>query len=289
MKRVFVSLLVLIAMDGFGQSNDANPLGKVSISSPNAAALGKYGDYTVGYQTGTPQISIPIFTVQEGGLSLPVSLSYHASGLKVMEPASSVGAGWSLNAGGVITRTVKGNVDERGFGAVSNQTHGHFSDYGYNEYLFIDGVAGCGATIPGNKTAEDARFSDGKKDGEPDIFTFNFNGYSGKFFFNDDRTPILVPEQDLRIETNVTTSPSAITTFIITTPDGIKYYFGQNQTPGNGGVDAVEITSSCDATVGPSYGSAYSSWYLVKVESPDNLFSISLKYDEEKYSSYTIS
>ncbi|MBL7747095.1 MAG: hypothetical protein JNM19_06680, partial [Chitinophagaceae bacterium] len=47
--------------------------------------------------------------------------------------------------------------------------------------------------------------------------------------------------------------------------------------------------SSCDATVGPSYGSAYSSWYLVKVESPDNLFSISLKYDEEKYSSYTIS
>ncbi|MBL7731277.1 MAG: hypothetical protein JNM88_08875, partial [Chitinophagaceae bacterium] len=290
MKRVFVPLmLLLLALRGIGQSNDANPLGKVSISSPNAAALGKYGDYSVGYQTGTPQISIPLYTVQDGPLSLPVSLSYHASGLRVMEQSSSTGAGWSLNAGGVITRTVKGNVDERGFGAVSNQTHGHFSDYGYNEYLFIDGVAGCGATTPGNKVAEDARFSESKKDGEPDIFTFNFGGYSGKFFFNDDRTPILVPEQDLRIETNVTTSPSAITTFIITTPDGTKYYFGQNQTPGNGGVDAVEITSSCDATVGPSYGSAYSSWYLVKVESADNLFSISLKYDEEKYSSYTIS
>ncbi|MEQ1676217.1 MAG: hypothetical protein ABL876_05940 [Chitinophagaceae bacterium] len=275
----------------FSQSGNENPLGKVSISSPNAAALGKYGDYTVGYQTGTPQISIPIYTVKDGPISLPVSLSYHASGLKVMEPASSVGAGWSLNAGGVITRTVRGNVDERGFGAISNQTHGHLSDYGYNSYAFIDATPeyGCDLTTPGNKIPDDARFSDGKKDGEPDLFTFNFGGYSGKFFFNDDRTPVIVPEQDLKIETNPIVSPYTITTFIITTPDGVKYYFGQNQTPGNGGVDAVEVTSSCDAQVGLNYGSAYSSWYLVKVVSPDNLFSISLKYEEEKYSSYTIS
>jgi hypothetical protein len=294
MKKVFIFSIALffisvVCPDAISQNSSANPLGKVNISSPNAAALGKYGDYTVSYQSGTPQISIPLYTVNEGSLSLPVSLSYHASGLRVMESASSVGAGWSLNAGGVITRAVKGNVDERGFGALTTQTHGHLSDYGYNEYLFVNGPTGCGATTPGNMVSDDANISNGTKDGEPDIFTFNFNGYSGKFFFNDDRTPVIVPEQDLKIETNPIVSPYTITTFIITTPDGVKYYFGQNQTPGNGGVDAVEVTSSCDATVGASYGSAYSSWYLVKVVSPDNLFSISLKYDEEKYSSYTVS
>lgn len=143
--------------------------------------------------------------------------------------------------------------------------------------------------MPGNLLADDARFDDGKKDGEPDLFTFNFNGYSGKFFFNDDRVPVIVPEQDLKIETNSTSAPSAILGFTITIADGTKYFFGQNQTPTNGGVDARELTGSCEAYEGLSYGTAYSSWYLVKITSPDNLFSISLKYDEEKYSSYTIS
>lgn len=287
---IVTCILSLVFSAGIkGQSLNANPVNKVSISSPNAAALGKYGDYTVGYQSGTPNISIPLYTVSEGPLSLQVGLSYHASGVKVMESASWVGTGWSLNAGGMITRTVKGNVDERGFGNSSTQTHGHFSDNGYNNYLFTVNGAGCGITSPGNMQADDANFLNGKRDGEPDIFTFNFSGYSGKFFFNDDRTPVIVPEQDLKIEPIVQPNSYPIIGFIITTPDGTKYYFGKNQTPGNGGVDATEITNSYDSEANLSYGGAYSSWFLVKVVSADGLFSISLKYDQENYSSYTIS
>jgi hypothetical protein len=288
-------IVFLLPKMAISQNGADNPLTKVSIASPGAAAIAKYGDYQVGHQTGTPQISIPIYTLKEGPLSFPVSLSYHASGLKVQEAASSVGAGWSLSAGGVITRTVRGNVDERGFGAVSTQTHGHLSDMGYNNYLFtiqaphLCTSIGNAATEPNDMNPEDGEFTNGKRDGEPDLFTFNFNGYAGKFFFNDDRTPVLVPEQDLKIETNPLVAPFVLSTFIITTPDGVKYYFGQNQSNGNGGVNAVEVTGSCDANVGLSFGSAYSSWYLVKIVSPDNLFSISLKYDAEKYSSYTIS
>jgi len=59
--------------------------------TPNAASLGKYVDIPVGYHTGVPNISIPIYTVQEGELSLPISLSYHSSGIKVNEVASWVG------------------------------------------------------------------------------------------------------------------------------------------------------------------------------------------------------
>lgn len=127
MKHSFVVLFLFIYFQTFLSNVVAQntTMGSVSISSPNAAALGKYVDNKVSYQTGTPQIEIPIYTLKEGPLSIPVGLSYHASGLKVMESASLVGAGWSINAGGVITRTVRGNVDEKGLSGTNSQTNGH--------------------------------------------------------------------------------------------------------------------------------------------------------------------
>src|SRR6186713_262385 len=50
--------------------------------APNAASLGKFGDIPVGYYTGTPNISVPIYDLKSSRLSLPISLSYHASGVK---------------------------------------------------------------------------------------------------------------------------------------------------------------------------------------------------------------
>ena len=83
-----------------------------AIPAPNAAALAKYGDVPVSYFTGVPDISIPIHTLNEGPLNLLISLSYHAGGTKPVEMASWVGMGWSLNAGGLISRTVQGIPDE---------------------------------------------------------------------------------------------------------------------------------------------------------------------------------
>ncbi len=188
---VLVSVLGMTAGLNFRviAQDSANAMGIVSIASPTAASLGKYGDIPVSYHTGIPQIAIPFYTVKAGPLSLPIGLSYHASGLKVMEPASWVGAGWSLDAGGVITRTVVGQPDERGTNVGASEINGHFSDYGFSNYVDITG-----------STQEDwLGFAAGRKDGQPDLFFFNFGGYSGKFFFRDDRTPILVPQQDLKI------------------------------------------------------------------------------------------
>src|SRR5688572_27352866 len=113
-------LTLLIGSSSNLKGQDFKLPNKTAIASPTAASLGKYGDIPVGYHTGLPSISIPIHTVAEGPLQLPISLSYHAGGLKVMEAASFVGAGWSLNAGGVITRSVNGAPDDRGFGATSH-------------------------------------------------------------------------------------------------------------------------------------------------------------------------
>src|SRR5258708_3370696 len=111
-----------------------NTIGTVTIASPTAASLGKFGDIPVSYHTGVPAIDVPIYTIQAGPLKLPIGLSYHASGLKVMEPAGWVGAGWALNAGGVITRTVQGQPDELGVNS-GNQGDGHFTNYRFNRYL----------------------------------------------------------------------------------------------------------------------------------------------------------
>src|SRR4051812_19271228 len=76
--------------------------------SPEASALGKYGDIQVSLATGIPNISIPFFDINTNDFSLKLNLSYHASGIKVEEIAPSTGLGWSLNAGGVITRVIRG-------------------------------------------------------------------------------------------------------------------------------------------------------------------------------------
>ena len=61
------------------------------MPSANAASLGKYGDIPVSYNSGVPNVGIPITTIQDGPLSLPISLSYHAGGVRVGELASWVG------------------------------------------------------------------------------------------------------------------------------------------------------------------------------------------------------
>lgn len=280
------------------QSNTT--IGTVSIASPTAASLGKYGDIPVSYHTGIPDIDIPIYTIRVGPIEMPISLSYHASGLKVQEEASWVGAGWALNAGGVISRTVVGAPDDRGLNSAYTQK-GHFSDYGYSSYLFGVGPASCGGSDPNacpvgrsgmpttNYPPQDSYIQSGVFDGEPDLYFFNFNGHIGKFYFNDDRTPIIEPEQDLQITPIYTgTDWRGMTGFIITTPDGIQYHFGQNPVA-DGNPDAIEITY--DVTTQMSYNGqgAVSSWYLNRIVSADQQDTVQLTYQTESYSYYTYS
>lgn len=274
------------------------PLANVTISSPTAASLGKYADVPVEKHTGIPDITIPIYTIKEGSLQLPIDLSYHASGLKVMENASWVGAGWALNAGGVITRSVQGAPDDRGLNAAATD-YSHFWNYGYNNYLFELNGASCGngpfqCPVGAPRNADDIAIANGHKDGEPDLYFFNFAGYTGKFYFRDDRQPVLVPAQDLKItpiftESTTTVSYLGMEGFIVTTPDGTQYTFGKNpDTDGN--INAIEITSSINThTTTITNQGAISSWYLNKIVSADQEFSISLIYESDKSSYYTLS
>src|ERR1700761_947324 len=77
--------------------NDFISLANFTPPSPEAAALGRYGEIPVDLSSGIPSISVPVYEIKSRKLSLPISLSYHASGVKVEDIASSAGLGWVLN------------------------------------------------------------------------------------------------------------------------------------------------------------------------------------------------
>lgn len=273
MNRIVTFLCtILLAVTGIIKAQPVNNSIKDAVMPPpNAASLGKYGDIPVSYYSGVPNVGVPIYTVTDGPVSLPVSLSYHAGGLKVGEMASWCGIGWSMQAGGIISRTVQGKEDER--------AAGYFTT---GQSLLID-ANGCLV----NDTYNALNFQSGAADGEPDIFSFSVGGYSGKFFFEADKTNdgitnpkiILIPKQDLRIDYQLDGSFSNIArlkTFTMTTPDGTRYQFGNIDSDAN--LKGIELTRT-----NPSSSNMTSSWYLRKVSSADGQYNITLDYASEKY------
>ena len=177
--------------------------------APTPASLGKYGEIPVGYHTGVPDISIPIHSLSEGAISVPISLSYHASGIRTQETAGWVGLGWALNAGGVITRTVQGAPDE---GGNHNQQWGWYKNKGNPN--------------KGNTTCPPLNdIANGYSDSEPDMFSFNIGGYAGKFFYDADTIIRIVPQQDIVIQTT-TIGAQLFSGWILTDPQGTRYHFG---------------------------------------------------------------
>lgn len=212
--------------------------------SPDAAALGKYGQIPVDKSTGIPAISIPIYEIKTPRLTLPISLSYHASGIRVDEIASWVGMGWSLNAGGVITRSIMGAPDEWGNGFLS-QTVPSAASISYPvDSLYLQN------TIQGQM--------EGSADTQPDDFFYNFNGRAGAFVFGIDKKPVLTPYAALSIGFDAGTG------FQVLDENGDQYNFNTVET----------VQASYDNYI----AGIPSSWYLTSIISADRSDTIQLNY-----------
>lgn len=91
--------------------NLADEIIKPSVQSPDVAAFQKNNFLPTTKFTGRANISIPIYTIDYGGMKVPISISYNTSGVKVADMSSRVGLNWSLNAGGVVSRVIQGLDD----------------------------------------------------------------------------------------------------------------------------------------------------------------------------------
>ena len=169
-----IALCLSVSIQTLAQSNQPSNsngiLPNVIPASTEASSLGKFGEWPVSEYTGIPDISIPLYTVKAGNFQLPIKLSYHAGGVKVDEVSSWAGTGWSLAAGGCISRTVVGLADDwtNGLSQEDLQVGGNFLKGYYNlsdtnDYVFFRKVA------------------DQQADCEPDVYDLSIAGLSAKF------------------------------------------------------------------------------------------------------------
>ena len=148
-----------------------------SVPSPSAASLGQFGEVPVSFYTGLPVVEVPLYTLQEQGLSVPIALRYHASGFRPDQHPGLVGMGWALDAGGVISRSVNDQVDEDTW----NETCAQCSP-GY--YFAGKAVSNTNFTNLGNSERYNIINNGALLDSEPDEFSFSFGHYSGTFYWD---------------------------------------------------------------------------------------------------------
>ncbi|MEJ7769705.1 MAG: DUF5977 domain-containing protein [Chitinophagaceae bacterium] len=251
-KLVIVFLYLLFLLDTTAQNN-SDQLLKVVPPSPTVASLGKYGDVPVSLYTGIPNISIPLYEIKDGRLELPISLSYHAGGVKLEEIASPVGLSWTLNAGGVIGKNVRGLPDD--FGPWQPQPRNNS----------VVGIMESGNSDRIRQLVKDV--DKGDRDGEADLYYYNFNQFSGKFFYDQSGIIHTVPSKKLLIK-------PFENGWRITAEDGTVYTFNN-----------VEEVKSASCSGDQSNTSA---WFLTSIKSADGKREITFLYDKVSYTYETL-
>lgn len=181
----------------------------ITFQSPQAVAFSRYGEYPVSHATGVPQINIPLYEIQFKDIKLPISISYHASGIKVDDVATPVGLGWVLNSGGLITRRISGVADN------ASREKDVNSEKDFEDLIKV------------YTTANMWEYYFRHTDTQSDRYIYNFNGNSGVFRFASSNKEILtIPYAPLQIKK---TSKG----FTIIDTDGIIYSFEEDEITGS--------------------------------------------------------
>lgn len=178
--------------------------------------------------TGQPSITIPIWTISSGDISQTASLSYNANSAQQESP---FGAGWSLLAGGSISREVRTFPDDIGYLATT-QGWLYNNVSGVNIASDINSFVPTADTLAGVREAGEG--TDFTKingfnylvDTEPDIFNYSFGGMSGSFLIDNGLVIRTMPYQDIKIAINqLNSTDKRILGFTITSNTGFVYTF----------------------------------------------------------------
>ncbi|MFK8007117.1 MAG: hypothetical protein AB8H03_12120, partial [Saprospiraceae bacterium] len=299
---LFVSFLFSYAQDDGGDGFD--DFGQQSFQSqkivippaPNAASLGRFGEYGVSNYTGALNLSIPIYTLQGRGISHSVSLSYNGSGSRVKDVPSWTGLGWNLNAGGVITRSVRGGPD------LEDNYH---QKGGFNPVICSGGLGSefdCndngGLNLATHNQILD-EINTGLWDIKPDVYSLSVNGVSATFIIppNTTNNPLpVVMKEDNGLSIFPYQSGGNITYFEVKDQNGFIYIFDV--------IEETTIESSLDDTEGNNIfppATYNSSWYLSSIVSPttnerlefsykttNDPLPYELPYNYDEYDTYTV-
>lgn len=247
MKIIIAVLLLLFAIhNAHGQADwditTTQLLNNTTVPPPSVSGIAQVSDIPVSLYTGTPDISIPLHTINTGKISWPITLRYSGTGIRVNENSGNVGLGWTLSAEGAIIESVQGIRD--------NGTYASAGPSWTSDALLPNTAANFNLLY---------NLSIGAQDGLPDFYLYNFNGNSGKFFFANGLK--LLPQKNLDVTSYMDGGQPC---WKIVGQDGMQYYFAAREATLN----------RAPGSVGSSYD-----WLLTKVTDPNNTDSILFEYE----------
>lgn len=243
--------------------------------SISAGHILKYAHYPVLPSLGLTNIEIPLYTIQAGSLKMPITLTYHASGIKVDEISESVGLGWTLNAGGAVTKEIRGAIDEE----VSNHSIPEAETVSLDELSMI--IA---------KYGDDCW----------DKYYYTYPGGSGSFLVKilqqDDIRIIKTCNNDDKIEIDVTVYEltfepyglfKKINYFTVTDALGNKYEYRQKDDIRTILINRKETSEGIEDAILKNQDSETTAWLLTDITSPDGKDCINLAYEDKGLVAYT--
>ncbi|MCJ7936202.1 MAG: hypothetical protein MUW56_21865 [Chryseobacterium sp.] len=253
----------------------------------------KFEEVPVSYYTGIPDINIPLVNIptNNSNVKLNVQLKYHSLNAKPDDKAGEAGLGWSLIAGGTISRTVRGGGPDEKNRTIAFSTspkvkygiYNHFynptykilnndNSFNFNDYRFDAGI--------------------GKFDTEYDLYQYNFMDKSGRFYvvknLDGTYTAEKLDKNNLKITCSKDAATGVINSFTIIDDKGIKYIFNAMETSQKGISTIKTGLTTGQEEFNPSLelGDYYTSFHLVKINDHSNVNLAEFKYDlasEVKY------
>lgn len=285
-RNVLIISLMLFVYSAYGQNAELfNYSGNIT-PSVETYQMERHGQDFLPSNSGAVQFNIPLYVYKDEDFNLPITLNYAYDGYRPSVGSGTVGLGWALSCGGFVTREVRGIPDEEFNNDDSTEGYYHYvseSFYNNEDVCVVSGRLRCPTPYQGEleeimeanvfsdvplyaKKVSSTQYAPFKYDTNPDIFRFDFNGYSGKFIIVG---PGLIkaydtscPPGELNISINCN-YPSdfdlPVMSVSIETGDGYTYIFG-------GVSSAIEYSSSYSRL---GFDVSAVSWKLTKICAPN--------------------
>ena len=114
---LLVLAAVLTAMASVAQTHESGLMispqtNEIIPPAPSSAKQIRYQSPQPAMSTGAVNLSVPLYTVEAEGLSIPFTMTYNTSGIKPLDDPFPCGYGWALQPALRIVRTVRGRADE---------------------------------------------------------------------------------------------------------------------------------------------------------------------------------
>lgn len=278
-RRVIGALVILItiilpasAQTDVSYLRGTTQLEDILPPSPESSSRVKYADVPFTHSLGMAEYSVPLWDLRGHILHLPLSLEYRSGGIRMDEIAGVAGLGWTLEAGGCITREVVYMPDE--FERLSEP----FFRMPTASELYSLSSNPAPQSGPGLGLLQDILYH--RRDCSPDRYRYSVCGLNGTFIMDENLNPIQLTGPGVSLSYNRVTD-----TFTMKGPDGTVYVLGGNDSLNN---TARETSIRRDPPLDgetPTSGqevdwNAVTAWYLTSVTSRDGTETATFTYDD---------